>query len=263
MSFIYSTHCVRGYSEVALSLKTFSHAVGQNMTQSIGRHTNHLQELSDHDKENLTLLHLIGKAVAKLRAARGGYSPRGHKLTIAVSTGSIQRSSNGISTCYHGDPSIQVLTTALDSSDPIALENEFFDVVSPLMLLAGEVGARWCNERGIPIFYRLTPRPKDGADPGEYFLKHIRPRIDKKGDWDDAVAQSYFKLVGAAQLSSSPGPHMSVGVEMFARCTSPLRRYPDLVLQWQVEAGILEEARLGKSLVGNSKQNFLPFRKPA
>jgi hypothetical protein len=54
---------------------------------------------------------------------------------------------------------------------------------------------------------------------------------------------------------------MSIGVEMFARCTSPLRRYSDLVLQWQVEASILEEARLGKSLVGNTKQNFLPFSK--
>lgn len=54
---------------------------------------------------------------------------------------------------------------------------------------------------------------------------------------------------------------MSIGVEMFARCTSPLRRYPDLVLQWQVEAGIIEEARLGKSLIGNTKEDFLPFSK--
>jgi hypothetical protein len=242
-------------------LKTLSHAVGQNMTQSIRRHMNHLQELSDHDKESLTLLHLIGKALTKQRTARGGYSPPGHKPSISVSTSSIERSSNGISTYYHGDPSIQVLTTTLGSSDPVALENEFLDVVGPLMLLAGEVGARWCNDRGIPVFYRLTPRHEDGADPGEYFLKHVLPKIDKRGDWDDAVAQSYFKLIGAAQSSSSPGPHMSIGVEMFARCTSPLRRYSDLVLQWQVEASILEEARLGKSLVGNTKQNFLPFSK--
>jgi exoribonuclease R len=50
-----------------------------------------------------------------------------------------------------------------------------------------------------------------------------------------------------------------MGLDMFARCTSPLRRYGDLLLHWQVESALLEEARLGRSLVGNTKDDFLPF----
>lgn len=48
-----------------------------------------------------------------------------------------------------------------------------------------------------------------------------------------------------------------------AKCTSPLRRYGDLLVHWQIEAALLEEARTQKSLIGNKDDSFLPFSKAA
>ncbi|MEN9944474.1 MAG: hypothetical protein RLY18_432 [Pseudomonadota bacterium] len=40
------------------------------------------------------------------------------------------------------------------------------------------------------------------------------------------------------RMQTSPGPHEGLGVECYAWCTSPLRRYADLVNQWQLIAMI-------------------------
>jgi exoribonuclease R len=71
----------------------------------------------------------------------------------------------------------------------------------------------------------------------------------------------YLRLIGSVLPSTIPGPHAAVGVDMMARCTSPLRRFTDLLVHWQIAATLLEEARLGESLVGNTKDDFLPFSK--
>jgi exoribonuclease-2 len=38
------------------------------------------------------------------------------------------------------------------------------------------------------------------------------------------------------RMQTTPGPHEGLGVEFYAWCTSPLRRYADLVNQWQLIA---------------------------
>jgi exoribonuclease R len=129
------------------------------------------------------------------------------------------------------------------------------------MLLAGEIAAQWCSDRGIPVVYRLTPRNEEIADPAEFFVRNLLPTMDEQGNVDPVQKAIYMSLLGPVQLSTTPGPHMTIGVDMVSRCTSPLRRYPDLLLQWQVESAILEEARLGRSLVGNKREDFLPFTK--
>jgi exoribonuclease-2 len=43
---------------------------------------------------------------------------------------------------------------------------------------------------------------------------------------------------GRVKMSAHPQPHQSIGVAQYAWCTSPLRRYVDLVNQWQVLACI-------------------------
>lgn len=43
---------------------------------------------------------------------------------------------------------------------------------------------------------------------------------------------------GRVKMSAHPQPHQSIGVQQYAWCTSPLRRYVDLVNQWQLIAAI-------------------------
>ena len=43
-------------------------------------------------------------------------------------------------------------------------------------------------------------------------------------------------------MQTTPGPHEGLGLDYYAWCTSPLRRYVDLVNQWQLLALIRGEA---------------------
>ena len=36
------------------------------------------------------------------------------------------------------------------------------------------------------------------------------------------------------RMQTTPGPHEGLGLDYYAWCTSPLRRYSDLVNQWQL-----------------------------
>ncbi|EON96852.1 putative mitochondrial protein cyt-4 protein [Phaeoacremonium minimum UCRPA7] len=67
-------------------------------------------------------------------------------------------------------------------------------------------------------------------------------------------------LLGSDEISATPAPHFTMGLSMYTKATSPLRRFSDLLVHWQVEAALLEEERRGTSLVGNTDDDsFLPF----
>jgi len=133
--------------------------------------------------------------------------------------------------------------------------------VGPLMLLAGEIAGQWCKARGVPIPYRITPRNPGKEDPRDFFHRVLEPLLEKTEFPTIDIMQQYFRLIGIVQPSTTPGLHVGVGFEGMTKCTSPLRRFPDLLVHWQIEAALLEEARSGKSLVGNTKEDFLPFSK--
>jgi hypothetical protein len=157
------------------------------------------------------------------------------------------------------DPTIEISTEDIELGSTNLPQTQG-NAVRTFMLVAGEVAARWCNERGIPIVYRVTPRNPDKMDPAKFFIEHVRPSMDSKGNHDIHKLSAYFQFLHV-QPSTTPGPHGAIGVDMMAKCTSPLRRFGDLLLHWQIEAALLEESRSGQSLVGNKRDDFLPFTK--
>ena len=225
-------------------------------------------DLSELHKVQLKLLHQISSARTeqlKRRGGLGGITPIALSSKFEVSFRGTSFEPNKPSMKLHsldfpGDPSIQVTTEEAEvgASHKIDLET---NVVQTLMLVAGEVAARWCNERGIPVPYRVTPRNPDKVSPMEYFHLHDLSKRNPDGTMDELKLKAYLQFLGPIQPSSTAGPHANIGVDMMARCTSPLRRFSDLLLHYQVEAAIIEERRTGKSLVGNTSTDFLPFSK--
>ena len=56
------------------------------------------------------------------------------------------------------------------------------------------------------------------------------------------VAGSYrSQSTGRVKMSTTPGPHDGMGVPQYAWCTSPLRRYVDLVNQRQLISTVLDK----------------------
>lgn len=237
------------------------YVVGNVKEPSASRHMTQLHELSDIDKTNLRLLYEVGEGYFQKQQTMGLVSSHPAQFNISVTIDDLKSSTSGVSTHYSADPTIKVSTKIIDSPVPISSQEASFDAVRPLMMMAGEIAARWCSERGIPVVYRSTARNEDKANPSEFFAKHVLPTKNEQGEYDREILSAYFKLIGSVQPSTIPGPHVAMGLPMYTRCTSPLRRYPDLLLQWQVEAALLEEVRSGKSLVGNKSDDFLPFSK--
>lgn len=211
-------------------------------------------ELSDSHKTDLQLLHEIGDAHAALLRAKGGVDqnfPSKPKLSVQVPG----KSGEG----HDGSPRIQ-LSTAEAATESNAQTNQG-NLVQSFMLVAAQVAARWCSDRGIPIPYRVTPRNLAKEDPSDFFIRKVLPSRAETGVAPIEITSEYLRLIGGVLPSMTPGPHAAVGVDMMARCTSPLRRFTDLLVHWQIGATLLEEARLGQSLVGNTRDDFLPFSK--
>ena len=149
---------------------------------------------------------------------------------------------------------------AFYKTDPyirVAYDGQGSPLVSSLMQLAGEIGARWCHERSIPIPYRiqrLTPEGKEALlafNRDVFYPKLLAGKELPVEDWN-----TLRTLVGTFDVSTSPAPQLAMGVDMYARVTSPLRRYADLVVHWQIIAALLQEDYRGKSLAGS--KNPLP-----
>jgi exoribonuclease-2 len=92
-------------------------------------------------------------------------------------------------------------------------------MVTDLMLMAGEAAARFCAECGLPIPYATQPAPE----------QVLRPE-------GMAAMYAYRRQFKPSRTSVEPGAHFGLGLDHYARATSPLRRYADLLVHQQLRA---------------------------
>ncbi len=102
------------------------------------------------------------------------------------------------------------------------------NVVSEFMLLAGETAALFCNENSIAIPYASQLPP------------------DSKGKPEEDLASMFVwrRKFKRGETRYSPEPHSGLGLSCYARATSPLRRYTDLVVNQQIRSFLLGEPTL-------------------
>jgi exoribonuclease-2 len=94
-------------------------------------------------------------------------------------------------------------------------------MVTDLMLMAGEAAAAWCGGRALPIPYATQPAPDS--------IQHPEGM---------AAMFAYRRQFKPSRTSIEPGPHFGLGLEAYARATSPLRRYADLLVHQQIRAAL-------------------------
>lgn len=92
-------------------------------------------------------------------------------------------------------------------------------MVMEAMLMAGEAAARLCVERDIPIPYATQPAPDKVEQPA-----------------DMAAMYAYRRRFKPTRLMAAPEPHFGLGLPLYTRATSPLRRYSDLLVHQQIRA---------------------------
>ncbi|KAL9001052.1 MAG: hypothetical protein Q9169_000536 [Polycauliona sp. 2 TL-2023] len=162
---------------------------------------------------------------------------------------------------FIGDPIISWEARETDEGRGATSQDAVGMLVAELMIMAGEIAARWCGVRNIPIPYRGTVRnPSLITTPEAYKAQILEPVMEQMGYVPQSYRRAYGLLVGTTQLRSSPFRHGLLGIPAYTKATSPLRRYPDMLVHWQIQAALLYEARHGQgALIDSHDDSYLPF----
>ena len=105
-------------------------------------------------------------------------------------------------------------------------------MVTDAMLMAGEAAARFAEAQGIAIPYATQAAPEE--------IRHPQSM---------SAAYAYRRLFKPSTASLTQGRHFGLGLDYYARATSPLRRYADLVVHQQLRAHALGEKPLDSDQV--------------
>ena len=103
--------------------------------------------------------------------------------------------------------------------------------------------------------YRGTSQGSAPFNVEKFFDEILEParQQSEDGAYPMHLGLLYFKQLGRTVLSTEPLKHRVLGMDHYCKVTSPLRRYGDMILHWQIEAALREEARTGRNLVTQDK----------
>lgn len=96
------------------------------------------------------------------------------------------------------------------------------EMVTDAMLMAGEAVATYCQANGIPIPYAVQAPPDEARSPQTL-----------------SEMYAYRRFFKPTQSAAMAGLHAGLGLHRYARSTSPLRRYQDLLVHQQLRAHLL------------------------
>lgn len=105
-------------------------------------------------------------------------------------------------------------------------------MVTDAMLMAGEAAARFAQAESVTIPHAVQAPPEQRREPVSL---------------SDMYA--YRRFFKPSQASSIPGSHFGLGMDAYARATSPLRRYLDLVTHQQLRNKVIGAEPLSAEMI--------------
>ncbi|EME83548.1 uncharacterized protein MYCFIDRAFT_114714, partial [Pseudocercospora fijiensis CIRAD86] len=232
-----------------------------------------ISEFGEANMNDMKIIHYLARQRSLIRKRGGGVffstpKPEATVWQISKQSGLAwdQPYRKGSRTVY-GDPVVQVRTEPFTNWFAAAtVSSQLF--VAEAMLLCAEIAASFCAERNIPIIYRGSETVADAnyvdVDAMQKVLK-AQELLNSNQDLPLHIGLAYMKSFGGSILRTYPVKHSMLGMERYAKVTSPLRRYGDMIIHWQIEAALRHEAETGKSMLTTdpkSDRSFLPFSLP-
>jgi exoribonuclease-2 len=98
-------------------------------------------------------------------------------------------------------------------------------LVAEMMILAGEVAAKYGQDRGLPLPYRSQTQPELPPDE-ELLLLPAGP----------VRSCALRRCMPRSEMGITPGRHAGLGLDTYSQVTSPIRRYTDLLAHFQLKA---------------------------
>ena len=194
--------------------------VGEFLARPDGRHEPRLEAL----RERLQALHGVYRSFTRERSGRGALELDTPELKLK----------------FDADGRVAALV-----EQP---RNDAHRLIEECMIAANIAAARFLDRHHVPTLYRVHGLPElDRLETLRQFLRefgmwlppaeevkpeHLRDLLAKIGDRPDALLISTAVIRSMPQAVYQPGNigHFGLALEHYAHFTSPIRRYPDLVV---------------------------------
>ena len=159
-----------------------------------------------------------------------------------------------------GDPAVEIEGHSFDPHPLVGskVSDDAKMIVEEMMIVACEVAGLWCSQRNLPVLYRSTLADASQPSAAAFRDEVLMPEREKTGHISRLHNWKYVTLSGTAITTTYPRTHSYLGIDTYTRVTSPLRRYSDMFAHWQIQAALLQEAKLGRP-VSKEDQIDLPF----
>ncbi|KAF4122632.1 Exoribonuclease R [Geosmithia morbida] len=194
-------------------------------------------DLDEASKEMLSTLYTLSAALGQKRRERGAWPHffPGSSVQVSYPDGGSGSGSGSVAAAAGWVPADPHITVSRE-------EDRTCSVVDNLMVLAGQVAARWCSDRRIPVPFRRDTKSATNYEAAlRYATSTVYPQIARGVEPSRDQRMQLAALTGGTELSTSPGPYFILGLDMYAKATSPLRRFSDLLLHWQVHAALNQQ----------------------
>ena len=99
---------------------------------------------------------------------------------------------------------------------------------SEFMILMNRMAGKFLKDNRVPGIFRSQP---------EAISEDARSYDEN----DPLYAIHVVKYLRAPRVGLDPGPHLSLGIDVYAQATSPIRRYTDLLIQRQIVSELQKE----------------------
>jgi exoribonuclease II len=122
-------------------------------------------------------------------------------------------------------PESTVKVIAGEVSINLIEDNRARRLVAEMMILAGEVAAKYGQDNSLPLPYRGQPQPELPPEE-ELILIPVGP----------ARSCAIRRCMPRSEMGTTPARHASLGLNTYSQVTSPIRRYTDLLAHFQIKA---------------------------
>jgi exoribonuclease II len=135
------------------------------------------------------------------------------------------RSAQGAISINMPEPAVKVKDGG-EEVDVYIMESVFSrELVAEMMILAGEVAAKYGQQHNLPMLFRAQQQPE--LPPDDELMRLPAGPVR---------SCALRRCMPKSEVSMTPFRHASLGLDTYAQVTSPIRRYGDLLAHFQIKA---------------------------
>ena len=143
------------------------------------------------------------------------------------------------------------------------IRNDAHRLIEECMLLANVATARFLESHQLPVLFRVHDGPKEnklasmrefltskgltlggGAKPKPKHYEQLLTKIDGRKD-ANAIRMVLLRSLGQARYSADNKGHFGLSYDAYTHFTSPIRRYPDLLVHRAIRSIIHHPTKIG------------------